>query len=384
MRYLTLLTLVLALPIESAPAAQPARAAGPSSQEMPEAIRALPAFGRIDWTVEKLSFVADGPSAGISGAGMVVVEGKIYLCGGFIPGGDETKDRGSRRTSRWAHRYDLQAGEWTRLPDMPGRREYTRAIAADGELYVLGGACQFKGGSPPYRPFGDCFRLDLSTATAGWESVASLAVPRTHMAVGRVGKWLVVAGGNQYDFEKKGYHSSTISGVTEVLDLEEPNRGWKSRTPIPGDPRGWTASAVCGERLYVLGGLTFSDRGKATRLAQTVCYDPAQDHWTDCTAPPVPISGWEAATFAGRYLIAVGGVIASPTDLRLHLWNDLPLAYDTREDRWLKIQGPLPPGALFNDSGVCVLGDTIYVAGAEGPSGTHFNYWLVGKIVPEK
>jgi hypothetical protein len=83
-------------------------------------------------------------------------------------------------------------------------------------------------------------------------------------------------------------------------------------------------------------------------------------------------------------LIAIGGVIGSQTDLGLPLWNDLPLAYDTREDRWLKIEGPLLRGALFNDPGVCILDDTIYVAGAEGPSGTHFNYWLVGKIVVEK
>ena len=133
----------------------------------------------------------------------------------------------------------------------------------------------------------------------------------------------------------------------------------------------------------MLGGLTFSDRGEQIRLAETVCYDPARDRWTRRTAPPTPICGWEAATFADRYLIAVGGVIGSKSDLGFRLWNDLSLAYDTSEDRWLKIEGPLPPGGVFNDSGVCILDDTIYVAGAEGPSGTHFNYWLVGKIVPQ-
>jgi len=62
------------------------------------------------------------------------------------------------------------------------------------------------------------------------------------------------------------------------------------------------------------------------------------------------------------------------------VWNDLPFVYDTHEDRWMKIENPLPPGAVFNDPGVCIIGETIYVAGAEGPRGSHFDHFLVGRI----
>ena len=41
----------------------------------------------------------------------------------------------------------------------------------------------------------------------------------------------------------------------------------------------------------------------------------------------------------------------------------------------------LSPGGLFNDAGVCVIGDTIYIAGGEGPAGSHFSHFLVGNII---
>ena len=58
----------------------------------------------------------------------------------------------------------------------------------------------------------------------------------------------------------------------------------------------------------------------------------------------------------------------------------MAFVYDTQEDRWLRCTSPLPPGGFFNDPGVCLIGDTIYVAGGEGGGGSHFNHFLIGKI----
>ena len=38
---------------------------------------------------------------------------------------------------------------------------------------------------------------------------------------------------------------------------------------------------------------------------------------------------------------------------------------------------------MFNDPGVASIGDTIYVLGAEGPDGSHYNYFLMGRITPD-
>lgn len=351
----------------------------PLSKRPPEAIVELPSFGRIEWEVRRLPFVAEGPYAGISGVGMAVVNGKIYLCGGFIPAGDETEDKASRRTSRWAYSYDPSTEKWQRLPDLPGRREYTRAIGSEQALYVVGGACQLKGAEIPYRPFGDCFQFDPRVVPSAWQRHSQLSVPRTHMAVGCVGPWLMVAGGNEYDFSKRGYHKSTIRGLTEALDLRHEGRGWQRLSPLPGPPRGWVASSVCQGRMYVLGGLTFDPR--QVRLRHVVSLDPERNQWKQHQDVPVPVSGWEGATYADRYVLLVGGVVATPGK---NLWNDQPLAYDAKQDRWLRVEGLLPPGAVFNDAGVCVIRDRIYVAGGEGPFGSHFNYFLIGKIKPDE
>jgi N-acetylneuraminic acid mutarotase len=348
------------------------------SKEMPEAIEILPSFGAIDWKVKEMPWIEPGPHAGVSGMGMVVVDGQIYLMGGFIPPGDET-DLPSRRTSRWAHQYDPQSDRWTKLPHLPRRREYTRAIAAGNDVYVLGGGVQKPRQGLSYRPCADVFRLDTLRKPLRWETVAELSVPRTHMAVGRVGNHLIVVGGNRYDYADGGYSARTIQGVTEVLDLTDPQRGWTRRTPIPGSPRGWCASASVNGKLYVLGGLTFAPsdegtRGAKIKLRESLSYDPALDRWTRLADPPVAISGWEGAVIGKRYIIVVGGVS--------NYWSDLALVYDTKHDRWMRVENSLPTGGVLNDAGVSIIGETIYVAGGEGPGGSHFNHLLIGRVEP--
>lgn len=46
------------------------------------------------------------------------------------------------------------------------------------------------------------------------------------------------------------------------------------------------------------------------------------------------------------------------------------------------MKGTLPPGAVFNDAAVVSTDDTIYVLGGEGPSGSHYNYFLIGHFKP--
>lgn len=338
------------------------------SKEMPVDLQVLPVFGQIEWTVKELPFIGKGPHAGISGAGMAAVGGQIYLAGGFIPAGDETQDLG-RRSSRWAHRYDPTTGQWSELPDLPARREYTRAASTESTFLILGGAVQGK----PAQAGAEVFQLNVIQAVPAWQNLPPMSVARTHLSVGIIGSQLIATGGNRYDFAEKGYSPRTIQNLTERLDLKAVDRGWQKCAPIPGHARGWSATAVLKDQFYMLGGVTWTDKVRL-RLAETLRYDPARDAWQRLADFPVPISGWEADVYADRYLIAIGGAAKH--------WNDVPFVYDTETDRWMRITSPLPPGGLFNDPGVCILGDTIYVIGGEGPGGSHFNHLLIGKIKP--
>jgi N-acetylneuraminic acid mutarotase len=356
----------------------------PLSANIPTAYSDLPLFGSIEWEVEKLPWVGEGPDEGISGMGTVVHEGKLIVYGGFIPGGDGSTDTASSRTSQWTWSYDPDQGTWSPLPDAPVRREYVRSILAGDSMFLIGGASQYKGQEPPYRVHGDCYHLDLDSNPPEWSAFGNLNIPRTHTAVGHIEGMLVVVGGNEYDFAEQGYSAKTIRGTNEVFDLGEPEKGWRMRAPIPGEKRGWSASAVARERLFVFGGITFEESG-TYGVPETVCYDPKADSWEVLAGPPLPISAWEGDLFRDRYVLLVGGVVrplhGQPQSI---VWSDLVWAYDTREDRWLRVEGILPPGAVFNDPGVAIIGGTLYVLGAEGPYGSHYNYFLKGKIQPRQ
>ena len=361
----------------------------PLSARVPKAISELPRFGAITWKTTQLPWVGEGPDEGISGTGMVEIDGKIYVVGGFIPGGDEVKDDPSYRTSRWTWRFDPATDEWARMADAPIRREYVRAVAANGKLFLAGGGCQYKGQSPPYRAHGETAVFDPAAGPKGaWRLLPDLNVARTHMQVGHAGGLVVIAGGNAYDFAEKGYSHQTIRGTTEALDPAKPDAGWKVKSPIPGAPRGWCASMPINGALYLFGGITWDEANNVVPTEETLRYDPASDTWTQKTAPPVPVSGWEGALYQNRYAINIGGVVrTSPRhldELDELVWSDLCLAYDSQDDRWMRVDGALPPGAVFNDAGVVIIGDTIYVLGAEGPYGSHYDYFLIGTISPAK
>lgn len=354
----------------------------PLSADLPDAFTKLPVFGSIEWKTGRLPWVDEGPYAGVSGMATAVHDGQIYVVGGFIPGGDETDDQVSRRTSRWAWVFNPADGSWKRLPNAPHRREYTRGIVADDRFYLIGGGRIEKGNKPPYRVHGETALLDLSQNVPQWQAHGNLNVPRTHTSVGNVGHYLVVAGGNEYDFAEKGYSHKTIRATTEVFDLGQPNKGWQVKSPLPTVGRGWSASVVSNSQLYLFGGVTWTKSG-ARRVGETVRYNPQSDQWQQQSPPPLAISGWEGALYRNRFALLAGGVAQpddnSPGDI---IWSDLVWAYDCVDDRWLRVEGKLPPGAVFNDPGVVVVGETIYVLGAEGPFGSHYNYFLVGKIKP--
>ena len=355
----------------------------PLSERIPESVSTLPSFGHIQWRTTTLPWVGDGPYEGISGAGMVAINNKLYVVGGFIPGGDESGDLVSGRTSRWLWSFDPVSATWTQLPSAPIRREYVRAVSTDTEIFMMGGASQYKGTEPNYRPHNETATLDLSSKPLTWEIVPPLNTARTHMAVGASNDHIVVAGGNEYIRSEIGYSHKTIRDTVEVLDLKHPQNGWQLSAPMPSPARGWSASTFSNNTLFVFGGITWDIKNTIIATQETLSFTTQENKWKKHTPPPIGVSGWEAALFKKRYAMITGGVYRPDPESPM-IWSDLTLVYDTQEDQWFQVEGVLPPGAVFNDPGVVIIGDTIYVLGAEGPGGSHYNYFLIGKIQPAK
>jgi len=65
-----------------------------------------------------------------SGGGSAVLDGKLYVLGGGLPGNS---------VHATIERYDPVTDQWEQLGDMPTPRTGHRVVAASGSLYVLGG-----------------------------------------------------------------------------------------------------------------------------------------------------------------------------------------------------------------------------------------------------
>lgn len=66
------------------------------------------------------------------GAGVVVVDGLVYVVGGIVRG-----HMGGY--VNWVDRYDPRTGEWKELPDAPHARDHFQAAHLDGKIYAAGG-----------------------------------------------------------------------------------------------------------------------------------------------------------------------------------------------------------------------------------------------------
>ena len=343
---------------------------------MEESVRTLPVFGKIRWSRHDIPLIQLGPRGGISGFGFVAARDRLFLIGGYIPAGDETLERGNR-TSKWVLSYDPMAKTWARCADLPDRREYGSAVAHGNEIFYFGGAKQ-----DPYFPVADVFSLDVSQPDAAWKSLPPLGVARSHSAGGVINNQLIVAGGNEYDADVNGYGPSTIRDIVEALDLSAVDRGWRRLSPIPDPARGWSAFATVGKKLYLFGGMTFLPKGKGRinqRLQSTIAYSPEADTWESLSPPPFAVSAARAAVYKDRYIILFGGTYASPQD-RVYRWNAQSFVYDTREDKWFRFESSAaPPGGVYNDPGMAIIADKIYIAGGEAIH-AHYNSLMIGEI----
>jgi len=351
------------------------------------ALAKLPVFGKITWTQSAMPFIRKGPKGGISGVGMCDAGNRICVAGGFL--GKEALGDGSGalngKTSKWAYAYNPENQDWTQLPDLPKRAEYGRMTAHGDKLYFLGGAAYDlrEQGLGPYNPSAGMVSLRLDKADDGWRTEPPMKEPRTHFALGNTGQLFIAAGGNVYDDAENGYSQKTLRNLTEIFDPSEPAKGWQLGSPMPPPARGWTASVGAGGRLWVFGGVTFEPSGKKKslrrRLSETLSYDPVTDAWTRHAPAPLEISGWGAAAYSDRYIILVGGygsVPGQPPEM-----NAQPLVYDIQQDRWMRFaHSALPPAGAFNDPGVAISGNSLYVGGGEGYGGSHYNHWLIGQI----
>ena len=249
------------------------------------------------------------PLASSNGAG--VINGKIYVSGGFSETGDAPPTRA-------LYVYDPGTNTWTRKRDLPaiGGPSHDWTVGSDGvtgviknQLYVvtLCGTLSYS----EYGCVGDLTGPRLfryNPVTDRWVALA----PPFPRATGNDSEVATLAGG-------------VIGGKFYVMGGDFRNHGrlsvydpatnqWTPKTPLEL-ARSGVATAVLGDKLYVMGGRRWRN-GLEELLDITIVYDPVTNLWTRRASLPSPRAYAAGTTVLhyGKPRIEVVGGVPAPRD----------------------------------------------------------------------
>ena len=229
------------------------------------------------------------------------------------------------------------------------RFTFAAATAADGRIFLVGGATDFAGASSTltvYNPADDSYRA-LSAPPLAFVGQAAASF---------VGGRLLVAGGS-------------LSSYDPDTDA------WSVRADDPSDLINRALAAGPDGRLYAFGGN--SSTGRSPTASNADSYDPQTDVWT--ALPSMPFQGATdgfAAVNVGRLFYVVGPE-AAVFDLSSQQWSSLPAPPTPRYSLGAAAD---PDGRLVTIGG--------FVANAGGSSAVVEIYdppagrWLVGSPAP--
>ncbi len=202
------------------------------------------------------------PSEAMTGPGKTEVAGAywaryglIAVGGGFVESGESTRD---------LLLFDVEAGQWSRGPDLPGPRDHAAFVTLDGDLYLVGGFTTALEGATA-----EVWRLDAPDGD--WVDVASMGTPRGALgAVAVDGRLFAVGGvdGSGRDLASTEWYDPAADAWTPGPDLS------RTRQHVGVAARRRTVYAIGGrspnldtvERLRFRGGEPDAEWHRAPRL----------------------------------------------------------------------------------------------------------------------
>lgn len=227
----------------------------------------------------------------------------------------------------WAHLlselYDPESGRWSRAADrMP--------VLTNGPLVALDHADALAIGGIDWltdTPIPNVMRFDGKTER--WRAVASLPEARHGHGVARLGRQVLVFGGDSV------YPSD--EGRTDTLAYDPDADAWRSVGSMTTGRWGPSSVVLADGRLLVTGGASGNSIYTAARGTAEI-YDPATETWTETGSLVVPRTG------PSLTLLTDGRVMAAAGDRPLGLLRPV-----TRVVRWpsgAELSSPSRPAAL--------------------------------------
>lgn len=292
-------------------------------------------------------------------AATAVLDGHIYVIGGFGPGASPTSTTfvleqppGTNLTpSESAPPAPVfPVGSWTAARSIPEAIDHAAAAALDGYIYVAGGSVEKLVSNKFWR---------YDPAEDSWASMPPLPVPRYQATMQAYDGKLYLIGGTA----SHGQDERSI----EVYDPE--TRSWSMIENALGSEREASQTVLFDGKIALIGG---RDRDEHN-IASCDLYDPATNRWGVCSSLHTARSDFGLASVEDR-LFAIGGgnLLSGITSQTTEISGRDGVGW--MDGRWM----PFPREGMS----VAVLGHIVWVIGGSSTESTSPTASVLRYVIP--
>ncbi len=247
--------------------------------------------------------------------------------------------------------------KWEKLAQFPDPAEEILGVAAGGKMYVFAGLI------PLWKPRGIVYEYD--PATDHWTKKNPMALPSHHIAFTEYHGKIYAFGG--FVYPQSG--PPAWVPINNSWEYDPASDTWKALAPMPMK-RGSPVAVTVGDKIYVIGGVTFLPGSDATALSfntpQLVVgnveeYDPESNTWRERSPMPTPRNHAAIGAVNGKIYV-IGGRVGAAF---IALASDVSVVeeYDPATDKWSAPRARMPTAR--SALGYGVINGKIYVAGGE-------------------
>ncbi len=221
--------------------------------------------------------------SGRGGHAAAVIDGHIFIVGGT----DWSEDH---KEKFWLDdSIYFSENLWQKGPELPHPLAYSLFASDESGIYLAGGT----DGS---RNLKTVYYLD------GIKGSWKILKPLPEALCSGSGALL-----NRKLYVTSGWTDNGITNEMWVLNLDRQELQWQSRRKLPGPERAFPAFAVCGDFIYLFGGMAPEDNS-LNIFNDAYRYNPDNDSWTKLKDLPFEGYGWSACAVDGSHILLAGKV----------------------------------------------------------------------------
>ena len=310
---------------------------------------------RLQWQpLPKLPEASGGQMAGVSQGTLLVIGGSHFNLPPW--------DGGTKLWHDTIYALEPGAGQWRLAGRLPQPLGYGAAITVDESVIVIGG-------SDGIRHWPDVFRLRYVDGRIERTVLPSLPAPNANFGAARLGRTIYVAGG------QSAPDSNEALRVLWAFDLDNPQAGWRTLSPLPGAGRLLPVAVGQHGAFYLIGGaaLKTGAGGQVERSYLTDSWRYQSDRgWSRIADAPWSIVAAASLPYGQSHLLVFGGDDGSNARRTLELRENHPgfrrevLAYHAITDTWATI-GEMPL-SLVTTAAVEWQGAMVLTGGEDRPA----------------